>query len=101
MNKYHGEDEIPERLLRDLAKLPVIPEEDIDKYVRSGRRSKLTERELEVLRCISYGLDYKMTAQVLGISVESVQAHLKSARYLLKAKNTTHAVAVGIRNGLI
>jgi DNA-binding CsgD family transcriptional regulator len=98
---YHGENEIPERLLKDLANTPVIPEYEINDYIHTAGRESLTDREVEILRCASYGLNYDMIADILGISSQSVQAHLKNARYILRAKNTTHAVATSIRHGLI
>lgn len=93
----------PDRLLHDLARTPIAYEEDL---IYSGSytthaRADLSDRELEVLRCASHGLDMEHIADLLCISIDTVKCHLKAARYRLKAKNTTHACCLAIRQGLI
>lgn len=102
-----GWDDRDDRLLRAVERAPLISESDINAAVDGGYRidhrgaADLTPREAEVLLCLSHGLDQKMTAETLGIGTETVQTHLKRARYGLKAKTTIHAVAIALRAGLI
>lgn len=101
--------EFPDALLDDLAIAPVVAECDIDAYVAAGGaihgRSRvddaLTARELEALRYLSRGLSRGQTASAMVCALETVKTRLKSARYKLRAKNSTHACCEAIRRGLI
>jgi DNA-binding CsgD family transcriptional regulator len=77
----------------------------IDSLVRRPERfetiSKLSERELSVLRLISYGRTNAETAAHLKIGPETVKHHLKGAMRKLKARDRTEAVASAIRQGLM
>lgn len=61
----------------------------------------LTPCEIRCLQAASAGLQTKEIALVYGMSYLTVQDQLKAARRRLRAKNTTHAVAMGLRAGLI
>lgn len=61
----------------------------------------LTPSEAHVLQLASEGLLSKQIAQRRGTSIETVKQHLRSARVKLLARNTSHAVAIGIRRGLL
>jgi DNA-binding CsgD family transcriptional regulator len=61
----------------------------------------LTRSEKECLRYMSVGLTREQTATALYLSVETVKSHLLTARYKLRAKNTTHACCLALRQGLI
>jgi DNA-binding CsgD family transcriptional regulator len=63
--------------------------------------ARLTDRELDVLRAASVGLERRAVADLYGISPETVKMHSTAARRRLRAKNTTHAVAIAIRAGLL
>lgn len=65
------------------------------------RRLPPTPAERRVLLCLSHGMTTAMCADVLGVSPETVKAHTRSVRYRLAAKDTTHAVALAIRAGII
>lgn len=103
------EDEIPDRLLADLAVAPVIHEGDIDDYIAAGGsihgRSRvddhLSPRELEALRYLSRGLSIDQTATAMICAAQTVKTRLKGARFKLRAKNTIHACCEAIRRGLI
>ncbi len=56
-------------------------------------------REVLVLR--ANGLQSKQIAPKLDIHRRTVEWHLKNAREELGAKNTVHAVAIAMRDGLI
>ena len=61
----------------------------------------LSVAELRVLLCMSYGLGERGAADVLGLRVGTVKAHLAQARRRLRAKDTSHAVAEALRRSLI
>lgn len=65
------------------------------------RRLRPSNGELRVLECLSHGMTAPMAAEALGVSVETVKSHLRSARRRLAAKNSTHAVTLAIRLGMI
>lgn len=94
-----------DRLLHDLAQAPIVDELEMPPESMLGslnyRQSGLTPAMILVLECGSRGLTVKMTALTLGISPETVRTELKQARYLLKAKTTSHAIAEALRQGLI
>jgi DNA-binding CsgD family transcriptional regulator len=60
-------------------------------------RPPLSPRELAVLRGASIGQKASDTAKVLGISIETVRTHMKSAQDRLGARNAAHAVAEAMR----
>lgn len=61
----------------------------------------LTPREIEALQWSADGARLKAIAIAMRISVETVRAHLESARYKLQALNRAHAVTKALRAGLI
>jgi DNA-binding NarL/FixJ family response regulator len=66
---------------------------------RDRRRAsgELTQRELAVLRFASDGKAMEEIASALGLCMETVRSHFKTARKKLRARNRTHAVAVAMR----
>jgi LuxR family quorum sensing-dependent transcriptional regulator len=63
--------------------------------------ANLTDREREVLAWAGRGLLVADTCEVLKISEDTVQTHIKHAIDKLGATNKTHAVAKALRLGLI
>lgn len=63
--------------------------------------SPLSPRGIECLTLAAQGMSDKLIARAIGKSVETVRFHMKSAIRQLNAVNRTHAVAIGIRDGLI
>lgn len=63
--------------------------------------SGLSEREIEVLRLISEGLDTNEVAGRLCYSERTVKNVLHDVTTRLRLRNRTHAVAYAMRNGLI
>jgi DNA-binding NarL/FixJ family response regulator len=99
---------IPEEIFEDLRAAPHVDDELIDKLVELqivGRtfnhRGELSKMQRSVFFCLSHGLDHKMTAEILGLSEGTVRSHSKRARFSLNAKDTTHLVALALRQGLI
>ena len=77
----------------------------IDTLVREPEQfetiAKLSERELSILRLISYGQSNAEAAAHLKIGPETVKHHLKRAMRKLKARDRAQAVASAIRQDLI
>jgi LuxR family quorum sensing-dependent transcriptional regulator len=65
-----------------------------------GTRTRLTPRELSVLRWASIGQNVEQTASALQLGMETVRTHLKKAQEKLGAHNRTHAVAEALRQQL-
>lgn len=61
----------------------------------------LTQRELGVLRLAAQGLPNKGIAAELGISVQTVQVHLRNIFSKLQVGNRTEAIAHALQNGWI
>ena len=62
---------------------------------------ELTARQAEVLQLIAAGLGNKQIAQLLVVSPETIKSCVDEIRFKLDASNRTHAVAIGLRVGLI
>jgi DNA-binding NarL/FixJ family response regulator len=60
-----------------------------------------TMREIEVLQLISDGLVNREIGQRLFLSEETVKSHVRHLLAKLQARSRAHAVAVGLRRGLI
>ena len=60
-----------------------------------------TGREIEVLQLISDGLVNREIGQRLFLSEETVKSHVRHLLAKLQARSRAHAVAVGLRRGLI
>lgn len=60
----------------------------------------LTQRELEILECISEGLSYKLVAQRLFISEGTVRKHLQNIYSKLQVHNKIEALQVANKNDL-
>jgi len=61
----------------------------------------LTEREIAVLKRVAVGSANKQIAVTLGISEETVKAHMKSILAKLAANDRTHAVTIALNRGII
>jgi len=61
----------------------------------------LSEREIQVLRSVAQGNSNKRVAAQLGVSEETVKAHMKSIVSKLNANDRTHAVTIALRRGIL
>jgi DNA-binding NarL/FixJ family response regulator len=61
----------------------------------------LSDREVTILRLVSIGKSNKQVAWELGLSEETVKAHLKTIFAKLDVADRTHAVTVAARRGII
>ena len=72
--------------------------------VRSGRierGSKLSPRELQVLKLTSLGLSNKEIAAQLGLNLRTVKGHFSDIFAKLGVNSRTEAVMVGLREGFL
>lgn len=67
----------------------------------AANRTKLTQREREVLRLLADGLSNEEIAKTLAISPETVRTHVRKAMARLQADTRTQAVAIALRQSLI
>lgn len=63
--------------------------------------SPLTERQIQVLRCVAAGLGNKEIASVLKIKDDTVKEHIRNILRTLDVKDRTAAAVWAIRNRLI
>jgi DNA-binding NarL/FixJ family response regulator len=62
---------------------------------------RLTNREKEVLACMVNGLSYKMIADQLNISYETVRSHVKKIYEKLHVASMTEVVAKAINQRIV
>jgi DNA-binding NarL/FixJ family response regulator len=70
-------------------------------YRKENMLDGLTVREMDVLRAAAYGQANKAIAVKLGISVQTVQVHLRNIYSKLQVNNRSEAVACAIQYGWI
>lgn len=73
----------------------------IDRWQLLSRDSILTSRETECLYWVANGRTDKQIARIIARSHDTVRFHMKSVVRKLDAVNRTHAVAIGVRAGLV
>ncbi|HEY2822102.1 MAG TPA: LuxR C-terminal-related transcriptional regulator [Candidatus Acidoferrum sp.] len=61
----------------------------------------LSNRETQILRLIAEGKENREIAQVLGISVRTVEAHRARIMLKLDLESVTGLVRYAVRNGII
>jgi len=85
-------------LLRQVAegRMPIMPSPN-----NCRTEGRLTLREIQVLEMISKGLRNKELADVLDISEDTVEAHIKHIFEKLEVHDRTAAVAIALRRGII
>jgi len=88
----------------EVLEAPSIPTPRTGGRPRLGARlapNRVTAREAEVLQLAADGLTNVQIAERLIISEETVKSHIRHVLDKLDAASRTHAVALGIRSGLI
>jgi len=70
-------------------------------YRTANMPDGLTEREMDVLRAAAYGHANKAIARQLGISVQTVQVHLRNIFGKLQVNSRSEAIACAIQYGWI
>ena len=61
----------------------------------------LSEREIQVLRLVAQGNSNKRVAAELGVTEETIKAHMSSIFAKLDANDRTHAVTIALRRGIL
>jgi DNA-binding NarL/FixJ family response regulator len=61
----------------------------------------LSEREIQVLRLVAQGNSNKRVAAELGVTEETIKAHMSSIIAKLDANDRTHAVTIALRRGIL
>ena len=64
-------------------------------------RFELTDRELDVLRCLVEGMSYKRTALQLDISLDTVRSHIRSVYSKLQVHSVAEAISRALREGIV
>jgi two-component system, NarL family, response regulator len=78
-----------------------IPPEIASEIAEHHTDDALTQREIEVLRQVAAGAANKIVAAQLGISEETVKAHMRSILAKLSANDRTHAVIIALKRGIL
>lgn len=81
-----------------------VSETLLEKFLESKPRpsaSSLTHREREIVQLIAEGRINKEIAQLLNISVKTVETHRASAMHKLRLRTTADLVRYAIRNSII
>lgn len=86
------------RLVRHVHEGAIV--QDPERWGRAGHGVP-TLREVDVLRCVGLGHTNRQIAADLGISLETVKAHLKTLFTRLGARDRTHAAVLGYQLGII
>jgi len=96
--KFGGSPMSPTIARKVLAKMQQIPQ-----HISNSPEPdyKLTPREKEVLACVVNGLSYKMIADALFISYETVRSHIKHIYEKLHVASLTEAVHKAITERII
>ncbi|MFZ6720456.1 MULTISPECIES: response regulator [Undibacterium] len=67
--------------------------------VNSFQLNTLSKREIEVLRLVGNGNSNQRVADHLGLSEDTIKAHMKTILQKLEARDRTHAVTIAMRRG--
>lgn len=65
------------------------------------KKSQLTERETEVLRCMAKGYTYSEAAEILSVSSHTVASHIKKIYRKLEVNSRSEAVYEAVQLGLV
>ena len=78
-----------------------IPPEVATNLAAHLGHSALSDRELQVLRCVAQGGSNKRVAALLDVTEETVKTHMKGIISKLNATDRTHAVTIALRRGIL
>jgi DNA-binding NarL/FixJ family response regulator len=78
-----------------------IPAEIAMEMAEHATDDALSMREIEVLRLAASGHANRRIGSVLGISEDTVKAHMKNVLAKLHAHDRTHAVTIAIKRGIL
>lgn len=95
------------RALQSVGREPLVPVTEAaialvpDAAVQSGGRTLLSVREQEVLELIARGFSYAEISRLKGVSVHTVQSHIKNLYAKLAVHSKSEAVYEATRLGLL
>ena len=78
-----------------------IPPEIASDLAEHAGEDDLSEREIEVLRLVAAGNANKEIAAQLELAEDTVKRHVTNILSKLRANDRTHAVAIGLKRGII
>lgn len=78
-----------------------IPPEIATEIAEHVADDALTEREIDVLRRVAWGMSNKLIAAELAIREGTVKTHMKSILPKLDAADRTHAVMIALKRGIL
>jgi len=78
-----------------------LPSRVADRLEECLKRKKLSERELDVLKCLVKGRSNKEIAASLFLSEDTVKSHLKTLFAKLQVQDRTGAVIAAVRHGIV
>jgi DNA-binding CsgD family transcriptional regulator len=90
--------QIVDKLAGDMRRVSQLAQTSIPQW---QPKLRLSPGETRVLAYAAAGYSVPQSARLLERSPETLKEQLKNAREKLGARNTTHAVAIAIRRGLI
>jgi DNA-binding NarL/FixJ family response regulator len=83
--------EIAKKVLSHFSKQPL----------RSKEHYRLTDREKEILFCLTQGYSYKMIAAQLKISIDTVRFYIKQIYLKLQVNSAPEAIAKALREHIV
>jgi len=86
---------------RTMAGERVWPDEAPVTPIGNAASSELTEREIDVLRCLAEGLSDRECAEKLVVSVAAVRYHIGNLFEKTGFSSRTELVVAAVRSGLI
>jgi DNA-binding NarL/FixJ family response regulator len=78
-----------------------VPAEIAAEIAEHVADDSLTEREVEILKCVAAGKSNKLIAVQLNIAEATVKTHMKSILPKLSARDRTHAVTIALKRGIL
>lgn len=78
-----------------------VSSEAAAEIVEHAMDDALTPREIDVLRLVAGGNSNKVIAARLSLTGETVKSHIRRILSKLGANDRTHAVAIGLKRGII
>jgi DNA-binding NarL/FixJ family response regulator len=79
----------------------IVPDEVASQIAQHMHEQDLSEREIEVLRNVAQGMANKVVGAKLGITEETVKAHMKNIMGKLSARDRAHAVSIATNRGIL
>jgi DNA-binding NarL/FixJ family response regulator len=79
----------------------VVPAEVASQIAEHLLDEALSQREIEVLRCVAQGMSNKVVGARLGIAEETVKAHMRNIMGKLHARDRAHAVGMATNRGIL